>query len=99
MPMPTEGFPGDATPEEIEEKLMWEFRQTGGTGGTVSAETAQALIKLMDDAGKGQPPDPEKEKERAEAKEKARAEAQKQGLEANKEAKQRAEEEAKAKEA
>jgi hypothetical protein len=71
-----EGFPGDATPEEIEEKLLWEFRQTGGTGGTVSPETAQALIKLMDDAGKGTPPDPEKEKERAEAKEKARAEAQ-----------------------
>jgi hypothetical protein len=71
-----EGFPGDATPEEIEEKLLWEFRQTGGTGGTISVETAQALIKLMDDAGKGTPPDPEKEKERAEAKEKARAEEQ-----------------------
>ena len=71
-----EGFPGDATPEEIEEKLLWEFRQAGGTGGTISAETAQALIKLMDDAGKGKQPDPEVEKERAEAKEKARAEAQ-----------------------
>lgn len=92
------GFAGDATPEEIEERLLWEFRQTGASGGTISAETAQALTKLMDDAGKGTPPDPEKEAERAKAKEEARVEAQKQGLEANKEAKQRADEEAKAKE-
>jgi hypothetical protein len=81
-----EGVPGDATPEEIDEKLLWEFRQLGANGGTVSAETAQVLIKLIDDAGKGQPPDPEKEKERAEAKEKERAERQREGEEANAEA-------------
>lgn len=90
----SQGVPGDATAEEIEEKLLYEFRQTGGTGGAVSAEMAQALIKLMDDAGKGQPPDPEKEKERAEAKEKARAEAQAKGEEVSKEAaKKKAEQE------
>lgn len=90
------GFPGDATPEEIEERLLWEFRQTGASGGTISAETAQALTKLMDDAGKGTPPDPEKEAERAKAKEEARVEAQKQGQQAAQEAKQRADEQAKA---
>jgi hypothetical protein len=83
MPEP-QGVPGDAEPEEIEEKLLWDFRQLGASGGTVSPETAQALIKLIDDAGKGQPPDPEKEKERAEAKEKARAEAQRKGEEEDK---------------
>ena len=89
-----EGIPGDATAEETEEKLLWEFRQLGG-GGTVSAETAQALIKLIDDAGKGQPPDPEKEKERAEAKEQERKEREEEGKKVAAEAKKRAEEEAK----
>ena len=90
-----EGIPGDATAEETEEKLLWEFRQLGASGGTVSAETAQALIKLIDDAGKGQPPDPEKEKERAEAKEQERKEREEEGKKVAAEAKKRAEEEAK----
>ena len=93
MPEP-QGVPGDAEPEEIEEKLLWEFRQLGASGGTVSPETAQALIKLIDDAGKGQPPDPEKEKERAEAREKARQEAMAKGEEEDKARAKKAKEDA-----
>ena len=83
MPEP-QGVPGDVEAEEIEEQKLWEFRQLGASGGTISAETAQALIKLIDDAGKGQPPDPEKQKERAEAREKARQEAMAKGAEEDK---------------
>ena len=38
-----EGVPGDATPEEIDEKLLWEFRQLGANGGTVSAFAGLAI--------------------------------------------------------
>lgn len=60
------GFPGDMTQEDIEEKLFSDFRTAAGSSGTVSItpETAAALVKLMDDAGKGQPKKKDEEEEK-----------------------------------
>jgi plasmid maintenance system antidote protein VapI len=61
MPIQAPGFPGDMTQEEIEEKLFLDFRAaaSGNSSITVTPETAAMLVKLMDDAGKGQPKEEE----------------------------------------
>ncbi len=64
MSIQSPGFPGDMTQEEIEEKLFLEFRAAASGNGPVpvSPETAAVLVKLMDDAGKGQPKDKDEDK-------------------------------------
>jgi len=59
------GYPGDLTQEEIEEKLLFEFVQSASGGGpqvTIPGETASVLVKLVTDAGKGNPPESKEKK-------------------------------------
>jgi hypothetical protein len=55
-----DGYPGEMTQEEIEERLLYEFVQatTVGTPApvTIPQETAELLAKIVLDAGKGKPP-------------------------------------------